>query len=209
MPPKKMDAKAVGEAVTKALSEVKVSQQPTASTSGGKKKKRNRNRQSGGTASIKFARTELVQSVTLKNRKASGVIKIVPDSAPILKKLGGAFERARWERSNFYWKPTVGAMYSGAIAMGIDWDCRTPATTRADVAAYAPSQVLPLREDGESKPLKMDPSRMRSRAWFLYADDQPGIAMPGQLAWAVDGESDITVGEIYWSYTVILDGPHA
>lgn len=103
----------------------------------------------------------------------------------------------------------VGAMFSGSIAMGIDWDGRTPATTRSDIAAYAPSQVFPLREDGESKPLKVDPSRMRARQWYNYTDDQPGIAFPATLVWAAEGESDIAAGEIYWTYTVILDGPHA
>lgn len=210
MPPK-TDAKAIADAVVKALATDRASQ-PQSSKSGGKKKKKNKPGRSGGTASIKFSRTELVASVTLAGSgsfKASGTIKVTPDSAPILKKLGGAFERARWERSNFYWKPMVGAMYSGSIAMGVDWDLRSPATSRADVAAYAPSQVMPLREDGENKPLRLDPSKLKGRNWYNYGDSQPAIACPAQLVWVAEGESAVGVGEIYWTYTVILDGPHA
>lgn len=209
MPPKKVDAKMVAEAVTKALAEMQVSQPSTSASSGaGKKKKKKKKAKSAGTASIKFSRTELVASVVLKSKKANGNIKVHPDSAPILKKLGGAFERARWERSQFYWKPCVGAMYSGNIAMGVDWDLRNVASTRAQIAAYSPFQVLPLREDGEAKPLRMDAAKMKARQWYNYGDDQPAIACPCQLAWAAEGESDIAVGEIYWTYTVILDGPH-
>lgn len=200
----------IAEAVTKAIADMQVSQPASSSQTVGKKKKKKKKKftSGSGTASIKFARTELVASITLKNKKASGVVKIIPDSAPILKKLGAAFERARWERSNFYWKPAVGAMYSGNIAMGVDWDCREVAPTKAGITSYSPFQVLPLREDGETKPLKIDANRMRARQWYNYGDSQAAIAMPCQMAWAVEGESDISVGEIYWTYTVILDGPH-
>lgn len=209
-----MDAKLVTDAVTKALAELQVSASTSSAPTKGKKKKNKRKKaRSGGTAQIKFSRTELVASVTLAKsgnvNKATGTIRVVPDSAPILKKLGGAFERARWERSNFYWKPSVGAMYSGSIVMGVDWDMRNAATTRADVAAYAPSRVLPLREDGESQPLRMDPSRLKGRNWYNFSDSTDAVACPAQLVWVAEGESAITVGEIYWTYTVVLDGPHA
>lgn len=163
-----------------------------------------------GTAQIRFSRTELVASVTLAaNKTANGGIKVHPDSAPILKKLATAFTRAKWERCNFYYKPLVGAMYSGAITMGVDWDNEQLASTRETVAAYAPSATLPLREDGESKPIKLSPDKMRARTWWCFTDDQPNLAGPATLAWAAAGESAITVGEIYMTYTVVLDGPHA
>lgn len=205
----------VADAVADALGKMQVSAQPSTSSSSGKKKKNKRKKgRSGGTAQIKFSRTELVTSITLKQAgsvfKDSGEIEIVPKSAPILKKLGEAFERARWERSNFYWKPSVGAMYSGSIALGVDWDMIGTADTRAKVAAYAPSKVIPLREDGENQPLRMDPSRLKARNWYNYNDDKTkAVAMPARLMWVAEGESAITVGELYWTYTVILDGPHA
>lgn len=205
-----MDANKLATAIAKLL--VAETSQPTSPATVTRKKKNRKSRKArrgGGTAQIRFARTELVQAVVLSSKKASGKLLINPSTPPILKKLGAAFERCRWERVQFYWKPCVGAMYSGAITMGIDWDGATPATTKAAISAYAPSQVTPLREDGETRPLRVDSSKLTARNWYLPNDDQFGIANPGQLVWLAEGESDVAVGEIYMTYTVVLDGPHA
>lgn len=100
-------------------------------------------------------------------------------------------------------------MFSGGLAMGVDWDNNSPANTRSAIMAYAPSKALPLREDSEKDPLKLDPNKLKGRNWYIPAEDQPNIAQPCQLAWAADGEKDGDVGELYMTYTVVLDGPHA
>lgn len=175
-----------------------------------RKKRRNKTRASGGTASIRFSRTELVSSVVLgADKKASGTVAVHPASCPILNKLAAAFERCRWERVQFYWKPMVSAMFSGSVAMGVDWDNATAATTRSAIAAYAPSRVLPLREDMEKNPLRIDPSRLKARQWWAFNDGEVNISRPCTLAWAAEGEKAASVGEIYMTYTVVLDGPHA
>lgn len=203
MPPKREVDKLAAELAKFMLGK---SASPKAS---GKKPKKNRNRAGGGTAQIRFSRTECVTTVTLKSKKASGTVPVHPNSAPILKKLASAFERCRWERVQFFWKPLVSAMYNGAIAMGVDWDSNVAATTRANVMAYAPSKAIPLREDTEKDPLKLDTSKLKARSWWVISEDQPNLKQPCLLAWAADGDSDIAVGEIYMTYTVVLDGPHA
>lgn len=216
MPPKKQQAQQEAAALVKAFERMLAagaSSSAQSASGGTKKKKRKASKKKGGsgTSQIRFSRTELVASAVIPAGKTTveGSVFVVPKSLPILGKMAAAFERVRWERVQFYWKPMVSAMYSGSIALGVDWDNSAPKTKRSDIAAYAPSRVLPLREDMESRPLVIPPDRLRARQWWAFSDDQANIAGPCTLCWAVEGEKAGSVGEIYMTYTAVLDGPHA
>lgn len=215
MPPKKTANSQGAAALATALERMLLagpSAAPQPKAGGAKKKKSKASKRGGnGTSQIRFSRTELVASVVIAEgaKEAHGSVPVVPKSCPILKKMGDAFERVRWERVQFYWKPMVSAMYSGSIALGVDWDNSGPAKTRSAIAAYAPSRVLPLREDMESRPLVLPPDRLRARQWWAYNDSQVNLSTPCTLCWAAEGEKASSVGEIYMTYTAVLDGPHA
>lgn len=209
MPPKKQkDSKEV-TALVEALKAVVTKDSAKPATSN-KKKKKQRNK-GQGTAQIRFSRTEFVTTLTLPATKTLvGKVPINPiKGPPILAKIAEAFSRSRWERVNFFYKPLVGAMYSGAITMGVLWESGDEPKSRADVAALSPTQTIPLREDGESKPLKISAEKMKARSWYNHEDSETGVAQPGTLWYAVTGEKPGDVGELHMVYTVVLDGPHA
>lgn len=210
MPPKVDNNKEALELAKSLNRVVKMAEKPSGSPKKGKNKKKKARK--SGTAQIRFARTELVASVTLDaSKRASGSIPINPlkCKAPILVKLAACFERSRWEKVHFYWKPAVSAMFSGTICMGADWDNKSPASEKAKIMAYAPSALFPIREDTQTKPLRLDPGRLRSRLWFDHSDSADNISTAATLAWVADGQDAVAVGDLFMDYVVVLDGPHS
>lgn len=210
MPPKKesQDVQALAKALSRLM---KDGNKPGPSKGPAPKKKKPRAKRGSGTAEIRFSRTELVKDVTLVSKAASGSIAIHPDSAPILKKLASAFERIRWERVQFHWVSASSAMTPGNIVMGIDWDSKVPAKfSQADISAYAPSDIIPLREDTRSRPLRLSADKLRGRNWYEpYGSDGAADKQPGVLVYAASSDADTMVGHICMTYTVLLAGPHA
>lgn len=213
MPPKKetKDVQALAAALSRLMKDESKAG-PSKQKASKKKKNKSRAGRGQGTAEIRFSRTELVADVTIPATKSiTGEVAVHPDSAPILKKLGAAFDRCRWERVQFYWVSAVSAMTSGNVVMGVDWDS-TPKTTptQADVSAYAPSAIIPLRESTQSTPLRLPADKLRGRNWYEpYAQTDKSSKQPAVLVYSASGGEAILAGHIMMTYTVVLAGPHA
>lgn len=163
-----------------------------------------------GPGEMVFRRSELVTSVTVARATASkvGSVEITPDSFSFLKGIATAFERVKWNRLAFYWKPAVGTTVGGLIAMGVDWDWSDPARDRRAVVSYTPSVSHAAWQDTESRPLVLSNSRLQSRNWYSPNAEKFDKG-PGILAWAADvstQSADLLLGEIWVSYEVHFAG---
>lgn len=154
-----------------------------------------------------------ILTVTLDANKQEEVhVKnLFPTDIPGLAKVAAVFERYRFESLAVYYKPLVGTTIGGAITIGIDWDLDTPPSTRVGVAAYTPSQTLPVWEDGERKKMVLPKSRLMSRPWF-FLKSQTAVAVdkvPAVLTVGVSAESKAaswSLGEVWVDATVTFDG---
>lgn len=182
------------------------------------KRKRKRSRRGGGGAGgiadgeIRISRKELLTTVTLPRSKpdVNGYVKLEPGAFSFLKGVSKSFERYKYQKLRVYWKPAVGTVYGGMVAMGIDFDSsRTAGVGRSQVVAYTPSMTCACWADTESKPLIIPPPRLQTRNWYLTS--ATGFdASPGTLMWAANGESSATadkvLGEIWVEYSITFQG---
>lgn len=107
------------------------------------------------------------------------------------------------------YKPAVGTVRDGVVTIGADWNWASPKTSRADIAAYTPTQSGPVFKEFR---IVLPADRLQSRLWYSTA----GTGMdsgPAQICWAVEASAsdraDLTVGEIWVHYSVHLDGTTA
>lgn len=163
----------------------------------------------GGQGVMTISKRELLQELVVPAAKTNTyLIELTPLSYPFLKTVMGSFERYRYKRLAFFYKPAVGTTVGGLVAMGIDWSFSyTTAKTRAAIAALSPSHSFSVWTDTESKKMVLEQSRLNSRAW--YADNgEKTDKSPGQLVVAITSDPG-TVGEIWVDYTVDFMGTKA
>uniref|UniRef100_A0A0K8S3S6 Icosahedral viral capsid protein S domain-containing protein n=1 Tax=Lygus hesperus TaxID=30085 RepID=A0A0K8S3S6_LYGHE len=160
---------------------------------------------------LRLSKLELVESIkAVKATGAgSGSVKLVVSGLPFLKKIGDSFERIKWLKCRVLYKPLVGTIRDGGVTLGVDWNFKDVATTRANIACYTPTQSGPVFKEFS---LTLPPSRLQSRLWYMASSDD-AEGGPAIVAYAVAGCSsttgDITVGEIWVEYTVVLSGTRA
>lgn len=189
-----------------------------APSSSSRKKRKNRKRKNpvprnAGIANgeLRLSKMELVEAV--KATKATGMgngsFKLIVTALPFLKSIGGSFERIKWLKCRVMYKPLVGTVRDGGVTIGIDWNFKDPQSTRSKIACYTPTQSGPVFKDFS---LNLPANKLQSRLWFLTTaegfDGGPGI-----VVYAVEGctskDADVTVGEIWVDYTVVLSGTQA
>lgn len=213
MPKKDANIKALNKQV-QALSS-KLSAMRLAAPSPKRRKRRPRNRgtaRDSGEGSITVSRHELLTTVTIPVTKedAAGTVEIEPSAFSFLANLSKSFERYRFHKAKFYWKPAVGTVYGGMFAMGVDYDGSSGGNqTRKDIVAYTPNQTGALWSDTQRTPMVIPTARLMSRKWLLTS--ATGFdAKVGNLKWAVSGETAATaaktVGEIWVEYTIEFQG---
>lgn len=181
-----------------------------------KPRRRVANTSIGTLGEVQLSRRELVDTIKLgaNSGTASGAINLRPDAFHFLKGIAKSFDRFKWLKMNFFYKPAVGTTYGGLISIGIDWDSAAGVQSRADISSLTPNRSFAAWNDTERSSLVLPPQRLQSRMWYVphreTADDidrQPGI-----LKWAADGESSAngkTLGEIWVEYSVMMAGTNA
>ena len=157
---------------------------------------------------LRLNKIELVKSVTVGARSTYvGELTIIPDSFPLLSSLFVSFERVKWLALEFFWKPAVGTTEGGLVTYGIDWDRESvTASSRADIALYAPSHTNAIWADTASQPMVLPQSRLMSRAYYTPRSSDNTEQGPGSLVVFVDGPANKIVGELWARYSVELSG---
>nr|QKN22640.1 coat protein [Erysiphe necator associated sobemo-like virus 1] len=184
------------------------------------KKRRTRRRKQqtsvGTMGEVTLARRELAATVKLNvsEQSANGAIHIVPDSFTFLKGIGKSFDRFRWSKIHFFYKPAVGTTYGGLVSIGIDWDSQAGVQDRQQISALTPNRAFSAWSDTEKSPLVLPTNRLQSREWYLpHRENADDIDKgPGILKWAVDGEKTTTgktIGEIWVDYSVSMSGTNS
>lgn len=177
------------------------------------KKRRNRRRRNAVSSEgeITLTRKELLKTITVPAGKdeVAMSINLRPDEFPFLKGLGDVFERVRWLKMTIHYKPAVSLTTAGLVALGVDWDSKSAATTREKVAAYTPSSTFAVWQDTEKQPMVLPPAKLQSRAWYSMTSSENTDRQPGQLVVAATGPPSSTLGELYCTYTVQMMGTRA
>uniref|UniRef100_A0AB39J8D1 Capsid protein n=1 Tax=Chihuahua culicoides solemo-like virus 1 TaxID=3239315 RepID=A0AB39J8D1_9VIRU len=216
MPRKSRNAKKNVNAASDALQKMvqmmsSVKMQPSAP----KRPKPRRNRKARVSAvdaegMITLSRKELVTTITSEsNGSKSLTIALKPDSFKFLKNLGSSFERTRWLKMSFFYKPAVSMTSAGLVAMGVDWDSQSTKSTREDIAAYTPSSTFAVWQDTEKAPLILPPTKLQSRQWYMHASSEQADSGPGTLVISATGPNSSTLGELFVVYTVQMMGTKA
>lgn len=155
-------------------------------------------------------------TVTIAANKSasSGHVNIIPDEMGFLASLFKSFDRVRWGKCHFYYKPAVGTTYGGLITIGVDWDFASTAETREKVATLTPAASFAAWADTEGKPMILPANRLQSRAWYTPRSTS-GATMdwrdrgPAKVFWAASGSTATaaqTLGELWCEYTATLSG---
>lgn len=175
-----------------------------------RRRRRARNNQRIPTeGSMTLTKDEIAISVKADGQgKASGYIDLVPKSFPLLNNVYKAFERVKWERLHFYWRPAVGTTEGGLLTYGIDWDWSDPVSDRVKVASYTPSCSHAIWSD-RSPAMIVPASKLQSRAWYTPSVGDNVDKGPGRLVYSAVGPANKDLGEIWVSYTLLLAGTHA
>lgn len=177
-----------------------------------RRNKRTKKVSSQGDCTVVISRSELVHSCTTgADGLANGNVNIRPDSFSFLKGFAKSFDRTKWQRVAFSYRPAVGTTVGGLISMGVDWDFSSNATTRAKICGLSPNVSFACWENTEKRPLVLPSSRLMSRDWYSNSTTSVAVAYdtgPGILSWAVEAPSakSTVVGEIWVDYTVTMCG---
>lgn len=168
-----------------------------------------------GEGEITISRKELFKSIrTDATGKDANYSDLVPSNFNVLKKLSHSFERIRWLKCHVYYKPAVGTTKGGLVTVGIDWDFSAPEIVKIDrklATGYTPSATCAIWDDMEPTKMVLPPGKLMSRQWYHLSStgtsDRYDEA-PGRLVYAVESgdAKDMTVGEIWVEYTVVMSG---
>lgn len=163
---------------------------------------------------ITLSRSEVVSTIQTKAGVAnnSGNFDIVPDSFTFLSTLFKSFDRIRWVRLAFYYKPAVGTTYGGLFSMGVDWDYSSGVRTRANISGLTPNMSAAAWADSQSKPMVLPASRLAGRLWYTPRAGDNVDKGPGSLRWAADytrSNEVVTLGEIWAVYSVQMMGTNS
>lgn len=160
---------------------------------------------------ITLQRKELVKTVTLDANKSSmtGHFDVVPDSFSFLKGVAKSFDRVKWNKLHFFYKPAVGTVYGGLFSMGFDWDWSQGDTDRTTLSGYTPNSTNACWADTEKTPMVLPQNRLQARIWYTPQTGQWSDKGPGKLHYAASGTSSAspqTLGEIWVCYSLTMQG---
>lgn len=160
---------------------------------------------------VTISRHEIVKEITLLKDKGTvnANVDIFPSSFSFLAKLSDSFERYRFTKCRFYWKPAVGMTYGGLVSYGCDWNFSSNKVSRKDVAGLTPNSSHAVWQDTERRPLVLPTSRLMSRAWYSSNTDDNFSKGPGRIIITATGEvptSDKPLGELWVDYTITFSG---
>lgn len=183
-------------------------------STGPKKKRRRGARKSAATATgdVIISRRELFQVVKTEASKAeaSGNEYIAPNKFSFLKNIDKCFERYRFNRCQFYYKPAVGTTYGGLISYGVDWTKNHTTADRKSISGFSPNKSHSCWTDTERSPLVLPVARLQTLLWYSCGVTDASLSGgPGALVWAADVTSSpavVTLGEIWVDYTVHFSG---
>lgn len=196
---------------------VSMMRQTTVSAPRRKKPRKKKNKPSVGLrvtqpGDIAISRQEMVQTIKLASGKTEGGghVDLAPESFTFLKSLFRSFDRVKWTRMAFYYKPAVGTTYGGLVSIGVDWDYGQADTTdRAQISAYTPNASFAAWSDTQKSPMVLPAARLMSRTWYLPRATAFQDKGPGKIHWAASGSSETgetTLGELWVDYSVIMSG---
>lgn len=181
-----------------------------------KRKKRNKRKRTGLSGNLsnedsqmRISRVEMVSNLTTTEKGVLvGHIDVLPSSFSFLKTLGSMFDRVRWERMSFHYKPAVGSTVGGLVSLGMDWDFNGGDVAREKISGYSPNTTFAVWNDTEKNPLILPSGKLMSRNWYTpnYQSATFIDRGPGKLHYAVSGPKSTVVGEIWVSYTVTMAG---
>lgn len=163
---------------------------------------------------IRFTRCELLTEVKIPANSTStvGHIDILPEMFPLLKPIAAVFERVRWDKLVFYWKPAVGTTTGGLITLAMDWDWSGTDDGRAKLTSYTPSVTHAIWVDGQKMPLVIPSSRIMAKAWYTPKSDSYPDRGPGKVKYAATAENknkEWVIGEVWVDYIATLYGTHS
>lgn len=166
-------------------------------------------RSRGGPANGTFrvVKRELLDTVkTTTNQYIASVI-LHPDKLPWLGALAKGFDRIKWHRAKIIWRPSVGAMESGSIAIGIDWDSNAAALDYKNTVALTPVMDSPV---WQSTTLPLPSGKLQTRKEYHIRKDTNESdydKAPGYALIVTEGaKQNTTIGHVWLEYDVSLFG---
>lgn len=162
---------------------------------------------------IRIRRRELLVSAKSgadPGKEAIFSSQLYPSSFPWLKNVAKCFERFKWNRLEFTWRPAVGTTTNGLVTYGILWDPAAKAPDSRDkVSALTPVMDHPFWQSTENSPLTIAGPRLRARNWYNMSSTDVSDSSPGLFALAFAFGSSVIntlMGEIWVEYDIVLDG---
>lgn len=162
---------------------------------------------------IAMAREELIRTISIPagKTKMSDYVDLCPENFAFLKTLYNSFERIKYLKLNIRYKSAVGTMQGGMVTYAIDWSLSASGKDRTALSSYTPNCSHPVWQT--SNGLTLPVSRLQSRTWYVSNSSADAIdKCPARLLVAADataGQTDLTVGELWVDYHVVLSGTKA
>jgi len=182
----------------------------------GRRRRRNRQGVAAGPAQgdVVLSRSELLVTIkTNETKAASGSVALAPQKFPWLSNVSKAFELLKWTKAIIEYRPLVGTMKDGAVAVGFDWGSasasllkKLQALDRASVLACTPNADGPVWQ--RIAQINLPSSRLQTRLWYdvLSTGTDSFDTAPGQILYYATGEASSEIGELWVHYTVHLSG---
>lgn len=156
----------------------------------------------------RMKRDELLASITTSN--AGDFIKtleISPLAFNWLKTVAGAFDRYIYHHVSFFWRPAVGTLTNGSLAVGVDYRFTGNVNTHERVVSLFPSMSVPVWQDTTGRPLVIPPRLLMSRREYTLGLTNKSDAMPGDLCVHLHcSEKSAFVGDLWVRYDVTFMG---
>lgn len=180
-------------------------------TAGSSSRRRRRGKVTGNAGEITLSRKEVCLTVkaVAGTDTGHGTLGIRPASFSFLKQFH-MFDKVKWNRLSFVYKPMVGSTTNGAVAYGVQWGFDgTPPVDRSSMSALTPNQSHSVWSDGQSAPLVCPVSKLQTRPWFTPDDSKDDVETgPGRLCWLVtdSDKKGYAMGELWVDYSVTMTG---
>lgn len=162
--------------------------------------------------SLTLTRRELLISLNVTNDGlgVSAFVPIIPANMNFLKKFS-MFDRVRWNKLEFFYKPCVGSTTDGSVSYGVKWAFDAQAKkNRGDISQLTPNASHAIWFDGEARPMRCPLQKLRTRMWYDPGDTSDNVEQgPGVFyvsADAPDKKKGFLIGEIWVDYSVTLMG---
>lgn len=168
-----------------------------------RKRRRKAPKQSANSAAeLRLRRTDYLCDV-----KGDGTAEVFKSALNVmafgwLQRVAAVYSKSVWHTCKLIYRPSVGATVDGEVAIGVDFDSLTPATTRPHVYALSPTLSTPV---WMGKVVSLPPQQLQSRREYLHHSSTDSEKGPGIVYIALPKVAK-TYGTLWVEYDVTLRG---